>query len=334
MSPFRPATWLPCGHLQTLFNPLLRKPPSLQRQRVRMTLSDGDYLDLDWHGSTQQSAPIAILLHGLTGSSASLYILGQQRALAAVGWRSVAVNWRGCSGEPNHTARAYHSGASDDLAEVVEHIHNLNPDQPLFAVGYSLGGNVLLKYLGERGVDSPLHAAVAVSVPFRLDQCADRLQVGFSRVYQSRFMRDMLAYVANKKRLFQHQGLDAEYARLDVLGSLDGMDSFWDFDGRITAPLHGFASAQDYYRRCSSRYFLGEIRLPTLIIQAQNDPFVYPHSLPESNELSASTEFELHQRGGHVGFVEGLPWRPGYYLERRIPQWLAAQLADTPSNGK
>lgn len=334
MNPFRPATWLPGGHLQTLFNPLLRKPPSLQRQRVRMTLNDGDYLDLDWHGSTQQSAPIAILLHGLTGSSASLYILGQQRALAAVGWRSVAVNWRGCSGEPNHTARAYHSGASDDLAEVVEHIHNLNPDQPLFAVGYSLGGNVLLKYLGERGVDSPLHAAVAVSVPFRLDQCADRLQVGFSRVYQSRFMRDMLAYVANKKRLFQHQGLDAEYARLDVLGSLDGMDSFWDFDGRITAPLHGFASAQDYYRRCSSRYFLGDIRLPTLIIQAQNDPFVYPHSLPESNELSASTEFELHQRGGHVGFVEGLPWRPGYYLERRIPQWLAAQLADTPSNGK
>ena len=333
MSPFRPATWLPGGHLQTLFNPLLREPPSLQRQRVRMTLSDGDYLDLDWHGSTQQSAPIAILLHGLTGSSASLYILGQQRALAAVGWRSVAVNWRGCSGEPNHTARAYHSGASDDLAEVVEHIHHLNPDQPLFAVGYSLGGNVLLKYLGERGVDSPLHAAVAVSVPFRLDQCADRLQVGFSRVYQSRFMRDILAYVANKKRLFQHQGLDAEYARLDVLGSLDGMDSFWDFDGRITAPLHGFASAQDYYRRCSSRYFLGDIRLPTLIIQAQNDPFVYPHSLPESNELSASTEFELHQRGGHVGFVEGLPWRPGYYLERRIPQWLAAQLADTPSNG-
>lgn len=334
MSPFRPATWLPGGHLQTLFNPLLRKPPSLQRQRVRMTLSDGDYLDLDWHGSTQQSAPIAILLHGLTGSSASLYMLGQQRALAAVGWRSVAVNWRGCSGEPNHTARAYHSGASDDLTEVIAHVHHLNPDQPLFAVGYSLGGNVLLKYLGEQGVDSPLHAAVAVSVPFRLDQCADRLQVGFSRVYQSRFMRDMLAYVANKKRLFQHQGLDAEFARLDVLGSLDGMDSFWDFDGRITAPLHGFASAQDYYRRCSSRYFLGDIRLPTLIIQAQNDPFVYPHSLPESNELSASTEFELHQRGGHVGFVEGTPWRPGYYLERRIPEWLTTQLAVTPSSGK
>lgn len=334
MSLFRPAHWLPGGHLQTLFSPLLRKPPRLERQRTRMTLGDGDYLDLDWHGSTQSQAPIVILLHGLTGSSASLYILGQQRALAAIGWRSVAVNWRGCSGEPNHSARAYHSGASDDLAEVVNHVHSLHPDQLLFAVGYSLGGNVLLKYLGECGADCPLHAAVAVSVPFRLDQSADRLQVGFSRVYQSRFMRDMLAYVTNKKRLFQHQGLTAEHARLEALGSLEGMDSFWDFDGRVTAPLHGFDSAQDYYRRCSSRYFLSGIKQPTLIIQAQNDPFVYPHSLPESTELSPSTEFELHQRGGHVGFIEGPPWRPRYYLERRIPQWLATQLAATPSSGR
>ena len=334
MSLFRPAHWLPGGHLQTLFGPLLRKPPPLTRHRTRMTLSDGDYLDLDWHGSAPPSAPLAILLHGLTGSSCSLYILGQQRALATIGWRSVAVNWRGCSGEPNHSARAYHSGASDDLAEVVAHVRQLHPEQPLVAVGYSLGGNVLLKYLGECAADCPLQAAVAVSVPFRLDQCADRLQVGFSRVYQSRFMRDMLAYVTNKKRLFQHQGLDAEYARLDALGSLAGMDSFWDFDGRITAPLHGFESAQDYYRRCSSRYFLGSIARPTLIIQAQNDPFVYSHSLPESSELSALIEFELHQHGGHVGFVEGAPWRPGYYLERRIPQWLTAQLATTPSSGR
>ena len=334
MSLYRPAHWLPGGHLQTLFGPLLRRPPSLERQRVRMTLSDGDYLDLDWYGSAQPPAPIAILLHGLTGSSASLYILGQQRALAAIGWRSVAVNWRGCSGEPNHSARAYHSGASDDLAEVIGYVRELKPDQPLVAAGYSLGGNVLLKYLGESGAESRLTAAVAVSVPFRLDQCADRLQVGFSRVYQSRFMRDMLAYVANKKRLFQHQGKDAEYARLDALGSLEGMDSFWDFDGRVTAPLHGYDSAQDYYRQCSSRYFLGTIATPTLIIQAQNDPFVYPHSLPQTSELSASTEFELHQSGGHVGFIEGLPWQPSYYLERRIPQWLAAQLAVTPSSGR
>lgn len=339
MSAFRPTRWLAGGHLQTLFSPLLRRPPSLQRQRTRMTLSDGDYLDLDWHGSAAARSPLVILLHGLTGSSSSLYMLGQQRALAALGWHSVAVNWRGCSGEPNHSARAYHSGASDDLAEVIAHVRSRHPDRPLLAVGYSLGGNVLLKYLGESGANAPLRAAVAVSVPFRLDQCADRLQVGFSRVYQSRFMRDMLAYVSNKKRLLQHQGPDAEYARLDALGSLAGMDSFWDFDGRITAPLHGFASAQDYYQRCSSRFFLSGIRVPTLIIQAQDDPFVYPHSLPELSELSPSTEFELHQRGGHVGFVEGPLWRPRYYLERRIPQWLSAQMAEagcrlTPSSGR
>jgi len=334
LSLFRAARWLPGGHLQTLFSPLLRRPPALQRQRTRMTLSDGDYLDLDWHSAGAQAAPIVLLLHGLTGSSASLYILGQQRALAALGWHSVALNWRGCSGEPNHSARAYHSGASDDLAEVIAHVKGLHPGQALVAVGYSLGGNVLLKYLGEQGENAAVAAAVAVSVPFRLDQCADRLQVGFSRVYQSRFMRDMLAYVTNKKRLFQHQGLDAEYARLDALGSLAGMDSFWDFDGRITAPLHGFASAEDYYRRCSSRFFLSSIRVPTLIIQAQNDPFVYPHSLPESSELAASTEFELHPHGGHVGFVEGPPWRPRYYLERRIPLWLSAQLKPMPSSGR
>lgn len=325
MTPFRPARWLPGAHLQTLFSPLLRKPPALQRQRQRVSLKDGDFLDLDWYGPDQPQSPCVLLLHGLTGSSDSLYILGQQRALAARGWRSVAVNWRGCSGEPNQLARGYHSGASEDLAEVVEQLRAADPSRPLAAIGYSLGGNILLKYLGETGDDCPLVAAAAVSVPFRLDQCADRIKVGFSRVYQARFMRDLLAYVVNKKRLFTHQGLSGEQARLDALGSLEGMDSFWDFDERVTAPLHGFASAQDYYRRCSSRFFVGAIRVPTLIIQALDDPFVYPHSVPELQELSATTRMELHPRGGHVGFVEGSPWRPKYYLERRLPEWLADQ---------
>lgn len=290
-----------------------------------MPLGDGDFLDLDWYGPDDSPHPCVILLHGLTGSSSSLYILGQQQALAAAGWQSVAVNWRGCSGEPNHLPRGYHSGASDDLAEVVAHVSALCAARPLFAAGYSLGGNVLLKYLGERAEDSLLQAAAAVSVPFRLDQCADRLQLGFSRVYQTRFMRDMLAYVTNKQRLFAHQGRDAEHASLAALGSLEGMDSFWDFDERVTAPLHGYASAEDYYRRCSSRFFLGTIAVPTLIVQALNDPFVYPHSLPEQTELSPCTQFELHPGGGHVGFIEGSVAKPRFYLERRLPQWFAAQ---------
>lgn len=325
---FRAARWLPGAHLQTLFSPLLRRPPALERRRQRISLADGDFLDLDWYGPhSQANTPCVILLHGLTGSSSSLYILGQQRALAAIGWQSVAVNWRGCSGEPNQLARGYHSGASEDLAEVVEQLREALPGRPLAAIGYSLGGNVLLKYLGESAGDCPLMAAAAVSVPFRLDQCADRIRVGFSRVYQARFMRDLLAYVVNKQRLFAHQRLDVEHARLSALGSLEGMDSFWDFDERVTAPLHGFASAADYYRRCSSRFFLGAIGIPTLIVQSADDPFVYPHSVPESQELSASTQMELHARGGHVGFVEGSPWRPTYYLERRLPQWLQTQFS-------
>lgn len=325
---FNPAWWLPGPHLQTLWSPFCRQAPSLERTRERLWLADGDFLDLDWHGPHSADAPLVLVLHGLTGCSSSLYVLGLQQALAAQGWASVALNWRGCSGEPNLLPRAYHSGASDDLAEVIAHLRAQRPLAPLFAVGYSLGGNVLLKHLGESGADCALQGAVAVSVPFRLDQCADRIGTGFSRVYQAHFMRAMVAYVKDKQRLFAHQGLSDRLSVLEKLGPLDGMRTFWDFDGRITAPLHGYVDAQDYYRRASSRYFLGAVQVPTLIIQAADDPFVFPHSLPEPGELSASTRFELHAKGGHVGFVEGPPNRPGYYLERRIPAWLRTRVND------
>lgn len=322
---FKPAWWLPGPHLQTLWNPLCRKPARLVRQRERLWLADGDFLDLDWHGPHQADVPLVLVLHGLTGSSSSLYVLGLQQALAAQGWASVALNWRGCSGEPNLLPRGYHSGASEDLAETVRHLRALRPMAPLYAVGYSLGGNVLLKYLGESGGGSHVQGAAAVSVPFRLDQCADRIGLGFSRVYQAHFMKEMVAYVKDKQRLFFHKGMADSLSTLEQLGPLDNMRTFWDFDGRITAPLHGYSDAEDYYRRASSRYFLGRIVTPTLIIQAADDPFVFRHSLPEAKELPSCIEFELHKCGGHVGFVEGSPRRPAYYLERRIPQWLQAQ---------
>ena len=319
---FRPAWWLPGPHLQTLWNPLLRSAPCLVRRRERLWLADGDFLDLDWHGPHAPSAALALVLHGLTGSSSSLYVLGLQQQLAARGWSSVALNWRGCSGEPNLLPRAYHSGASDDLAEVIAHLQASRPQAPLHAVGYSLGGNVLLKYLGECGASSPLRKAVAVSVPFRLDQCADRIGLGFSRLYQAHFMKAMVGYVRDKQQRFRREGLLEHLGALQALGSLQGMRTFWDFDGRFTAPLHGFSDARDYYRRASSRYFLSTITTPTLLIQAADDPFVFRHSVPEPAELSTTTQLELHPRGGHVGFVEGSPNRPRYYLERRIPDWL------------
>ncbi|MBS68167.1 MAG: alpha/beta hydrolase, partial [Pseudomonas sp.] len=206
---------------------------------------------------------------------------------------------------------------------VIGHLQASRPMAPLHAVGYSLGGNVLLKYLGETAASCPLRKAVAVSVPFRLDQCADRIGLGFSRVYQAHFMKAMVAYVRDKQQRFQREGLLNHLGALQSLGPLHGMRTFWDFDGRFTAPLHGYSDAQDYYRRASSRYYLPTITTPTLLIQAEDDPFVFRHSVPEAAELSATTTLELHADGGHVGFIEGTPRRPRYYLERRIPQWLA-----------
>jgi predicted alpha/beta-fold hydrolase len=319
---FRPATGLSNPHLQTLWGPLWRKLPNLQRHRERLWLADGDFLDLDWHGPHQPAAPLVLVLHGLTGSSSSPYVKGLQQALQARGWASVAVNWRGCSGEPNLLARSYHSGASEDLAEIIRHLRAQRPLAPLYAVGYSLGGNVLLKYLGESGTASQLEAAVAVSVPFRLDQCADRIGLGFSKLYQAHFMREMLAYVQDKQRHFRTHGQHDRLAEIERLGSLRNLRTFWDFDGKVTAPLNGFDGVHDYYRRASSRYYLGENRTPTLIIHASDDPFVFDHSLPSASELAPQTQFELHARGGHVGFVDGSLRNPGYYLERRIPQWL------------
>ncbi|MCY1268878.1 alpha/beta hydrolase fold protein [compost metagenome] len=323
---FQPAWWLPGPHLQTLWAPFCRRAPQLERRRERLWLEDGDFLDIDWHGPHDAEAPLVLVLHGLTGSSDSHYVLGLQQALAAQGWASAALNWRGCSGEPNLLPRGYHSGVSEDLAAALAHLRACRPLAPLYAVGYSLGGNVLLKHLGESGEAGGLRAAVAVSVPFRLDQCADRIGIGFSRVYQRHFMTEMVAYVRRKQQIFREQRRAEHLASLERLGPLDGMRTFWDFDGRITAPLHGFADADDYYRRASCRYYLGGIRTPTLIVQAADDPFVFRHSLPEAAELSATTTVELHPRGGHVGFIDGSPRRPDFYLERRIPAWLGERL--------
>jgi predicted alpha/beta-fold hydrolase len=324
--PYRAPWWLANPHLQTLWGSLWRKPPSLLRQRERLWLDDGDFLDLDWHGPQQGDAPLVLVLHGLTGSSSSHYVLGLQQQLAARGWASVALNWRGCSGEPNLLPQGYHSGVSADVLQVVRHLRASRPHAPLYGVGYSLGGNVLLKYLGEQGAASQLQGAVAVSVPYRLDHCAQRIGQGFSRLYQAHFMRELSAYVQGKHDYFRQQGFSQHAATLSELGPTTGMRTFWDFDGRFTAPLHGYADAHDYYQRASSRFFLEAIVTPTLLIQAADDPFVFRHSLPAAHELPPQVQLELHAKGGHVGFIDGRPGQTGYYLERRIPAWLG-QLA-------
>ncbi|MDH0747260.1 hydrolase [Pseudomonas sp. GD03842] len=319
---FAPAFGLGNPHLQTMWGPIWRKMPALERRRERIWLDDGDFLDLDWHGPHDAKVPVVLVLHGLTGSSNSHYVVGLQHAMEKHGWTSVALNWRGCSGEPNLLPRSYHSGVSDDLAAVIAHLRRARPLAPLYAVGYSMGGNILLKHLGESGFESQLQGAAAVSVPFRLDECADRIGLGFSKVYQRHFMREMVGYIKDKQRRFQHEGMNDGLSALAALGSLDNLRTFWEFDGRVTAPLNGFDDAQDYYRKASSRYYLGAIRTPTLLVQSADDPFVFQHSLPALDELSPSTRFDLQHRGGHVGFVGGTLRKPVYYLEQCIPQWL------------
>lgn len=312
---FQPAWWLPGPHAQTLWPVLGRRRPPLTLRRERLELADGDFLDLDWTPGTH--GPVTLVLHGLEGSSASHYARGVLAALTQRGWRGVVMHFRGCSGQHNRLARRYCAADTADMAYVVDCLHQREPDTPLAAVGYSLGGNALLKWLGEAGTALPLCAAVAVSVPFLLDATAQRLGRGFSRLYQAYLLRALKRSYRDKFR----QRTDGPLP-LDQLAALR---DFYAFDDRITAPLHGFADARDYYARASCRPFLRHIRVPTLILHALDDPFMFPAVVPDTGELSASVRLELSRQGGHVGFVGGRwPWAAEYWLEQRIPAFLAA----------
>ncbi|MHB8623045.1 MAG: hydrolase [Sulfuricaulis sp.] len=310
---FQPAWWCRGPHMQTMWARLMRHAPHPLLQRERLELPDGDFIDLDW--MENRTGPIVIVLHGLEGSSDSPYARGILAAFERRGWRGVVMHFRGCSGEPNRLARSYHSGDIGDLAHLIDAIHRREPQTPLAAVGYSLGGNVLLKWLGKTGEQAPLCAAVAVSVPFVLRDAADRLQQGFSQLYQWQLLRSMRRTVVEKR------------GRMDLpikVRDLSTLKSFRDFDEYVTAPLHGFDSADHYYTVSSSRQYLKDITVPTLILHAQDDPFMTEASIPRQHELSESVTLELSLRGGHVGFIAGMwPWHPRYWLEERIPAYLA-----------
>jgi len=312
-SGFSPPWWLRNPHLQTFWPVLFRRQPPLSHRPERLELPDGDFVDLCWTGPDH--GPLVIVLHGLQGSIRSPYAVGILRALAAHGIRGVLMHFRGCSGQPNRLARGYHSGETGDLRFLLSTLRQREPETPFAAIGYSLGGNVLLKYLGEAGAETPLRAGVAVSVPLVLRTASDRLGEGLSRIYDRYLLRALLAGAKRKAPLLQAAGLDVEA----VLGS----QSIRAFDEHLTAPLHGFVDASDYYTRCSSRSFLKTIRRPTLILHAADDPFMRPEVVPDASELSASVTLELSSGGGHVGFVSG----PGrYWLEERIPAFVSSVL--------
>lgn len=317
-STFRPAWWLKSPHLQTLWPVLFRPRPQLALQHEQVELSDGDFIDIAWH--PRPDAPLVLVIHGLEGSLESHYSQNLLLALHKAGFSSVFMHLRGRSGTPNRLPRSYHSGLTADVAEVIAHLQRTGR-MPDAAVGFSLGGNLILKYLGETGKDAGLQAAVAVSVPFQLQQCARKLEQGFAQVYGQ--------YLLNRLKASYRHKFSQMTSPLSV--DLGKLNTLFAFDDQITAPLNGFAGAEDYYTRSSSAQFLQNIHTPTLIIHAQDDPFMYPTSVPTEAMLSASVTLELTAHGGHVGFVGGnLPWQAEYWLDQRIPEWLRTRVQFPP----
>lgn len=317
---FRPPRWLAGGHLQTLY-PVLRRPvPPVDYARERMNLPDGDFLDLDWSLAAgpggARSSRLALVIHGLEGHSRRKYVRGMVRALNAAGWDCAAMNHRGCSGEMNRLPRFYHSGETGDVHAVLGHVLATGDYAEAALVGFSMGGNQTLKYLGEDPgrVPAAVRAAVAVSAPCDLAACALVLERGFSRLYQAYLMQSLRGKVRAKHEQFPQ--------RFPVDG-LARLTTFRQFDDTYTAPLHGYADASDYYARCSSLPVLGSIGVPTLILNAQDDPFLADECYPEAvARTHPFVHLESPGTGGHVGFVAGGADSP-YHSERRAVQFLA-----------
>jgi uncharacterized protein len=286
-----------------------------------VTTRDGDFVDLDWLDvGAAPGAPLLLVLHGLEGSCRSHYVQGLLGLAQQSGWRAVVLNFRSCSGEPNRLPRFYHSGDTDDLDEVVRVLAGRERGLALGAVGVSLGGNVLLKWLGEQGDAAPavVRAAVGISVPFDLEQCARALDRGFQKwVYTANFMQSFRKKVRDKALV---------HGAFVDLAAVRRARTFAAYDRVVTAPLHGFADEVDYWRRASCGPYLAKVRRPTLCISAVDDPFVPARALPDPAVLPPNVVLEVTRRGGHVGFIEGPPWRVTSWAERRAVEFVRGAL--------
>ena len=315
-SSFKPAWWLANPHLQTLWSSFFRSLPEIDSHNIRLELDDGDFLDLVV--TDIQDKPLVIILHGLEGSLESHYIKPLIKTLDDAGYGVCFVHFRGCSEELNRLPRSYHSGDTADLQTIVQYMKN-NYKQGVFAViGFSLGGNIVLKWLGEQGAKAITQTAIAISVPFTLSNAGERLEKSFSRVYQKHLLTRCQKKYKQKSSLL----------KMPIEADAQQLNTFYTFDDQITAPLHGFKNADDYYQQCSSRQFLKDIKKPTLILHAKDDPFMWEYTVPNDDELSSSIKLELSDTGGHVGFIAGKnPFNPLYWVDQRIVEWLDSPLA-------
>jgi len=313
---YRSPRWLLGGHAQTIY-PYFLPRPDVAYRRERVTTPDGDFWDFDWLAAPAGAhAPVVVLFHGLEGSAASHYARFLMRDLAARGWRGVVPHFRGCGGTPNLRPRAYHSGDHEEVDGMLRAVRGrVGPEVPLYAMGVSLGGSALLNWLGREGSGAApvVTAAATVSVPLDLMASGIAIGQGLNRVYTLHFLQTL-----KPKALAMAQRFPGA---LDM-ARIRAVRTMWDFDDAVTAPLHGFRGADDYWTRASSKPWLPHIGVPTLVLNARNDPFVPASSLPSSSEAGRHVRLEQPATGGHVGFMTGpAPGRIDW-LSRRILAFL------------
>ncbi|TVO75841.1 hydrolase [Sedimenticola selenatireducens] len=306
-SAFKPAWWLSNPHAQTVWPFLFRRRPEPNTRTESVELPDGDFLDIAWLDNN--AGPFILIMHGLEGSLQSHYAANLLMQLDAVGYSAVFMHFRGCGGRPNRKDRSYHSGDTKDFSFMLDYIERKSGRSVDAAIGYSLGGNVLLKWLGETGTKSKLTIAIAISVPFLLGDTATRLEKGVSKLYQAHLLSSL-------KRSYKQRFKDRP-SPLTI--DIEKLKTFREYDDQVTAPLNGFRGVDHYYSESSSRQYLKNIQSPTLILHAKDDPFMWPTTIPTQEELSEYVTLELTKGGGHVGFVSGtIPGLAHYWLEKRI----------------
>jgi len=321
---YSPAWWIPGGHLQTLWGKFFRRQTPAPTRVERWDTPDGDFLDIH-RVDSPPGRPRVLLLHGLEGTIRSHYAQGLLNEAVRRGWGADLLLFRSCGPELNRGKRFYHSGETGDLEFVLEKLGAEHPGSPVAIAGVSLGGNVLLKFLGERGVDLPsqLKAAAAISVPFDLSRSSQRINAGFSRVYERFFLGSLRRKALEKARRYPELAPPEKIRTLRTLA---------DFDNLITGPLHGFRDAEDYYQKSSSLPYLERIRLKTLLLNAVDDPMLPAEVLDDVRRIAdrnPALRLEFPARGGHAGFVAGSqPWRPFYYAEHRVGQFFADAFDD------
>jgi predicted alpha/beta-fold hydrolase len=306
---YRAPWWLPGGHLQTIYARMLARRYTVRYRRERWETPDGDFIDLDWLDAPSKEARLLVLFHGLEGYSGSHYALSLMSAVGKRDWLGVVPHFRGCSGEANRLARSYHSGDSREIDWVLRRLKKEFPSNEIYVVGISLGGNMLLKWLGEEGdaARAVVERAAAVSSPLDLAAAAGELDAGIKKLFYTHHFLRSLQPRALAKIIDHDLAIDARAIRASA--------TFRQFDDLFTAPVHGFKDAQDYWTQSSSKPWLTRIQVPTLLINARNDPFLPESALPRAEEVSEGVTLHFSLEGGHVGFVTGgfpgrLDWLP------------------------